>query len=135
MADDMFFYGNSGGGNFMESVIPIMFFIVFCLVIATFIKVAVSGISEWNRNNKQPIIPINATVVSKRLDVSYHHNTHNENMNTTTSSTTYYVTFEFENSERLELHVKGKDYGSMVEGDFGVLSFQGTRFISFKRKI
>lgn len=44
------------------------------------------------------------------------------------------MTFEFENNERLELKVPGKEYGLMVEGDTGTLSFQGTRFISFIRK-
>lgn len=134
MTDDMFLYGDAGGGSFMDTAFPIIFFIIFFIVIVTFIKVMVSGFSEWHSNNKQPIIPANATVVSKRLDVS-HYNNSNENHHSTSSSTTYYVTFEFENSERLELCVKGKDYGEMVERDFGILSFQGTRFISFKRKI
>lgn len=134
MSDDIIFYGDVGGSSFMDSAFPVIFFIVFFIIIVFFIKSIVCGILEWSNNNKQPIIPVNATVVSKRLNVS-HYNTNNENIHSTSSSTTYYVTFEFENSERLELCVKGKEYGDMVERDFGVLSFQGTRFIGFKRKI
>jgi hypothetical protein len=53
-------------------------------------------------------------------------------MHSTTSST-YYVTFEFETGDRIELHVPRSDYGMMIEQDQGLLTFQGTRFISFER--
>ena len=33
----------------------------------------------------------------------------------------------------MELSVAGKEYGQMVEGDVGELSFQGTRFLGFDR--
>ena len=45
----------------------------------------------------------------------------------------YFVTFEFESGDRLELPVDGSDYGVLVEGDTGRLSFQGTRYLGFQR--
>ena len=33
----------------------------------------------------------------------------------------------------MELGVNGHEYGMLVEGDFGRLTFQGTRYISFER--
>ena len=34
----------------------------------------------------------------------------------------------------MELIVKGEEYGMLVEQDLGLLSFQGTRYISFERQ-
>jgi hypothetical protein len=50
------------------------------------------------------------------------------------TSTTYYVTFQVESGDRMEFHVGGEEYGFLVEGDFGDLSFQGTRYLGFVRK-
>ena len=50
-----------------------------------------------------------------------------------TSSTTYYVTFEVRGGDRLEFSVDGSEYGQLVEGDRGELTFQGTRYIGFVR--
>ena len=53
---------------------------------------------------------------------------------TVISSTSYYVTFELENGGRMELSVKGSEYGMLVEGDTGALSYQGTRYLGFERR-
>ena len=52
----------------------------------------------------------------------------------TTHSTWYYVTFEVESGDRIELGVNGTEYGMLVEGDYGKLSFQGTRYLGFERQ-
>lgn len=111
-----------------------MFSIVFILVVGVFIFSIVKGISEWSHNNKQPIMPVNSIVSSKRVSVTHHNHNTGENMMHNSTSTSYYVTFEFENGERMELEISGREYGLIAEGDKGVLSFQGTRFISFERK-
>ena len=49
------------------------------------------------------------------------------------SSTTYYVTFELDSSDRVELRMKGAEYGMLIEQDRGRLTFQGTRYLGFKR--
>lgn len=113
--------------NIMQFLFPIFFLLIFVVIIFTLIK----GIKEWNYNNKQPIVPVTATIVSKRTSVSHRHGTENH---MSTTSTTYYVTFEYTNGQRQEFHVNGTEYGLLSEGDKGTLSFQGTRFIDFKRE-
>lgn len=119
----------------METVFPIMFAAVFALIFGTIIVNLVRGVSTWSKNNKSPRLTVDAVAVSKRESVSHrHHNSGVDNsVSYTTTSTTYYVTFQFESGDRLELHVQGDDYGMIVEGDRGRLSFQGTRFLGFER--
>ena len=110
----------------------IMFTIVFILVIGTFIVTAVKGIGQWNKNNNAPRLTVPATVVAKRTNVSHHHagaNNHHHHH----TSTSYYVTFQVESGDRMELHVAGREYGLLVEGDHGNLTFQGTRYLGFDR--
>ena len=122
-------FENMGFGMF-----GIMFFIVFALVIGMFIVVIVRGISEWNKNNHSPRLIVDATVVTKRTNVSHHHhaNAGNSGFHSSTS-TTYYVTFQVESGDRMEMHVSGNEFGMLVEGDRGKLSFQGTRYLGFER--
>jgi hypothetical protein len=47
----------------------------------------------------------------------------------------FMVTFEFESGDRSEFHVSGKEYGLLSEYDSGMFSFQGTRYLEFKRVI
>lgn len=114
-------------------LIGLMFPLVFVIVIGTFIFTAVKGLTEWNNNNNSPRLSVNVTVVSKRAEVSHHHHNHGNGMNHTTHSTTYYVTFQVESTDRMELRVSGSEYGMLVEGDYGVLTFQGTRYLGFER--
>ena len=126
------------GFDFGFTIFGIMFTIVFALVIGMFIFTIVKGIGQWNKNNNSPRVTVDATGVSKRMSVS-HHNHANAGDATgahgyhTTSSTSYYVNFQVESGDRMELHVSGSEYGMLVEGDFGKLSFQGTRYLGFTR--
>ena len=49
------------------------------------------------------------------------------------SRTYYYATFQVESGDRMELEVPDMEYGLLVEGDRGRLTFQGTRFQGFRR--
>ena len=51
-----------------------------------------------------------------------------------TTSTTYYATFQVQSGDRMELPVPATEYGLLIEGDEGDLTFQGTRFLSFDRR-
>ena len=50
-----------------------------------------------------------------------------------TTDSTYYVTFQVESGDRMELRVSGPEYGMLIEGDHGTLTFQGTRYLGFER--
>lgn len=113
----------------------IMFTLVFLLVAGVFVMTAVRGISQWNKNNHSPRLTVPATVVAKRTNVSHHHHGHTGGgVHHTTHSTTYYVTFQVESGDRMELHMTGQEFGLLVEGDRGMLSFQGTRYLGFERQ-
>lgn len=122
------------GFGFRFELFEVMFFLMFFLVFGIFIATAVKGISRWNKNNHSPRLTVPATVVTKRTNVSRHHHNHGTTgMHHTTHSTTYYVTFQVESGDRMELRVTGQEFGLLVEGDRGKLTFQGTRYLDFER--
>ena len=123
-------FGSSFGMGF--GTFEAMFGIMFVLVIGVFVVTFVRGIGQWNKNNNSPRLTVPATVVSKRANVSHHHSAGEHHHSHT--STSYYVTFEVESGDRMELHVPGTEYGLLVEGDTGNLSFQGTRYLGFERE-
>jgi hypothetical protein len=111
-----------------------IFFIIFALVIGMFVVTAVRGLLQWSHNNQSPRLTIDARIVTKRTSVSVHHHHHGNGAGVHHStSTTYYVTFEVASGDRMELKVKGNEYGMLAEGDHGQLSFQGTRYLDFVR--
>ena len=125
-------FGFSGFGTGF-SIFQIMFTLVFVLVIGMFIVIAVKGISQWNKNNHSPRLTVSATVVSRRTDVSHHRSKGANDHVHHHSSTWYYVTFEVDSGDRMEFSVTGQEYGMLIEGDKGNLSFQGTRYLGFER--
>lgn len=107
-----------------------MFYVVLFLSIAMFIFVFVRLISEWVRNNNSPRLSVDARIVDKRTSIHYHHaNGHHHR------SWSYHVTFEVQSGDRVELTVPRSEFGLLVVGDEGVLSFQGTRYLGFDRKM
>lgn len=106
-----------------------VFYILFFLVAAIIVVQLVRSLIGWQRNNHSPILSVPARIVSKRTEV-FHHHTQNGAGN---SSTKYYVTFEVESGDRMELSLSGKEYGMLAEGDLGKLTFQGTRYLEFER--
>lgn len=125
-------------GFFFSGGFEIIFFLMFFSVFGIFIFAVMKGIAQWNKNNHSPRLTVSATVVAKRTSVSNHHHTNAGDMTGahgyhTTTSTTYYVTFQVESGDRMELCVSGSEYGMLAEGDCGKLSFQGTRYLGFER--
>ncbi|MEG1448881.1 MAG: DUF2500 domain-containing protein [Oscillospiraceae bacterium] len=122
-----------GFTNIMFIIVPIFISIIFFIIISVFIFSAVKGAKTYKKNNASPVLTVEAKIVSKRADVT-HHTHHNENsMDYHSSSTDYFVTFEVESGDRLEFEVKSNEYGFLVEGDKGKLTFQGTRYKGFER--
>lgn len=116
--------------SFFTSVFPIIFGLMFFLVFGVFITVFVISIRRGMANRNAPRLTVPATVVSKRTQYTsgsragrVHHS----------GSTQYFVTFQVESGDRMELSVYGEQYGLLVEGDRGNLTFRGTLFLSFDR--
>ena len=118
------------GFGFFDSVFPVLFTVMFVLVLGVIIVTLVRNVSQWHKNNNSPRLTVQATVVSKRMEVTRHHDA---NSHMSHSSTWYYATFQVESGDRMELSIPDRDYGYLVEGDRGSLTFQGTRFLSFNR--
>ena len=116
--------------NYMFEIFPIIFLLMFSLVFGMVIFTFVRSIMQWNKNNHSPRLTVNAKVVAKR---AHETRRRRDSTNLHHTFTTYYVTFEVESGDRMELSVEGYQYGLLLEGDFGKLSFQGTRFLGFDR--
>ena len=115
----------------IHSIVSVMVPLIFIIVIVMFIVTAIKGIGQWNKNNHSPELTVPVTIVTKRTNVSHHRSAGEHHHHHT--STTYYVTFQVESGDRMEFHVPGHEFGMLVEGDTGNLTFQGTRYLSFER--
>jgi hypothetical protein len=101
---------------------------VFILIIGVFLFILVKGISTWMSNNAAEVRTDVCRVVAKRTRVS-------GGAGDSSASTSYYITFEFEDGQRMELSVRGSEYGMIAEGDTGEVTYQGTRYHQFQRSI
>ncbi|KAB2334463.1 DUF2500 domain-containing protein [Cytobacillus depressus] len=114
------------GGDFMFDFAPVFIGIIFVFIICLILFSIAKGVSQWNKNNHSPILNGNARVVTKRTAIrgGGEHRAYSD----------YFVTFEVGSGDRIEFEVKDTEYGMLVEGDTGELSFQGTRYLGFTRK-
>ena len=119
--------------GFGFGLFEIMFTLAFLLIFSTILVTVIRGIGQWNKNNHSPRLTVPATVVSKRTNVSHHHHHDAGHVGHHSTSTSYYVTFQVESGDRMELHMAGHEFGMLVEGDRGNLTFQGTRYLGFER--
>ena len=108
--------------SIMRIMVPVIFVLVFGIIIVTMVR----GVGEWNKNNQSPKLTVPVTVVAKRSDV-------HRGIETMHTFTSYYVTFQVESGDRMEFEVSDMEYGMLAEGDRGMLTFQGTRYLSFQR--
>lgn len=124
--------------GWFDLVFEYVFPILFLLFLALFVFTLISNLRQWNKNNHSPRLIVPAKVVAKRTDVSHSSHANAGDVSgahgySTSTSTSYYVTFQVESGDRMELEVGGSDYGMLAEGDTGRVSFQGTRYLGFER--
>lgn len=113
--------------SFMFNAVPVFVFIIFAVVIIGFIFTIGKGIQQHASNKAKPVETVPARIVTKRPHTW-------GGSGDSAAHTSYYVTFELENGERLELPVGGEFYGMNAEGDVGMLTHQGTYLLSFERE-
>ncbi len=104
----------------MEFLI-VIFFILFFAVIG-------KNIYQWFKNENSPRLTVPARIVDMRRQTHHHHHKHGHH-----HSHTYYVSFEVESGDRMELQVSRSEYGMLTVGERGKVSFQGTRYLGFER--
>ncbi|WP_136604849.1 DUF2500 domain-containing protein [Paenibacillus dokdonensis] len=123
-------YGVPNGFMGFISGVPLFFKLfgglIFTFVVVTFLVVIIKGLKTWTSNNNSEVVRRRCKVVDKRTEVW-------GGSGESSASTNYYITFEFEDNSRKELYVKDNQFGMIVVGDIGELTFQGSRFKEFSR--
>lgn len=109
-----------------------LFYVIFAIVVGVILFTIIKGIAQWGYNNRQPVLTVTARVTGKRENTTHRDNMVNDTM-MSSSSTSYYATFEVESGDRMELHISAREYGQLAENDYGRLTFQGTRYLGFVR--
>ena len=94
-----------------EFMFPIIFVMVFGMIIFQFM----TGIGTWHKNNQSPRLSVSATIVAKRENITHYSHANAGDLSGahgfhSTSSTSYYVTFQVESGDRMELQVSGREY-------------------------
>lgn len=115
---DEFGYSPDPMFGFMSIVGPIF----FLAILGVFVVVIFQGVRRWNHNNGSPVLTVPAKVVNMRHEARGDH-----------TRTWYYVTFEVESGDRMELELSGEEFGLLALHDIGRLTFQGTRYKGFDR--
>jgi hypothetical protein len=108
-----------------DVVIWVSVLVALAVLIAILLYPILRAAVQGTRNRRLPIVSMPARVVVKRTWTGgflFH-----------IVSTDYYVTFQLDSGERREFRVTGHAYGTLVEGDAGSLSVQGTRYLGFER--
>ena len=126
---------NNPMDNSMFTIFPVIFVIIFVTIFGLIIFSIVKGIGTWNYNNAQPKLTVSAKIVSKRENISTSMHNDADNFSHSSTSTTYFITFEVESKDRMEFCVNANEYGLLAEQDKGDLTFQGSRYLGFKRTI
>lgn len=112
---------------------PPLFSLMFLLVCGLVLYTMIRSIAYYIRNATSPVLTARAKVLSKRFEVARHAHRQGDHVYHSTS-TSYYATFELENGERIELVMNGKQYGLLLEGDRGLLTYQGEWYKDFERE-
>lgn len=120
-------------GWLMFDIFPIIFLLFFAMFAYVFISTIVRQAKQERKNDNSPRLTVDATVVSKRGNTTRHHHHGANGHHHHTYNNTYYATFQFESGDRIELQMAGHEFGLIIEGDKGKLTFQGTRFLGFER--
>lgn len=76
------------------------------------------------KNNKAPQITV-PVVLIKKIVRSYYDQT------TKSWDEDYFAKFEFDSGDQREFQISHSAYRHMNEGDYGMLTFKGTRYLAF----
>ena len=102
--------------------------------------VAIVGISiifivvHWIKNKRPPRIVVHSAISNKRIQMDNVYRLRNAAPGMRTHKLiTYYVTFDLETGEQIELRVSKLKYSELRKGCKGKLTFQGTRYIGFEK--
>lgn len=111
----------------------IVFFIMFLLSFlsfgAVFAFIIVYIVKQKSKDDRAPCLTVGAKVIDKRTVSHRHH--HPDRMSH--RHYYHYVTFELQDGQRTELRVARDEFDLLCVAEVGMLTLQGTRFISFDK--
>jgi hypothetical protein len=107
----------------MAEIISLIFPFIFYYAIYRFIKGAIGG-------GFTPKRTVDAMIVKKRLSCDRHH--HGVEVFTNHEQTNYFITFQLDRNNRIELQVKESQYDLLFDGERGKLTYRGKRLIRFR---
>ncbi|MCQ2417424.1 MAG: DUF2500 domain-containing protein [Oscillospiraceae bacterium] len=123
-----------GVADRISSVATYVIFAVMFLVIAAAVVLIIAAIKK-NIDAQAPKTlngkTIRAKVIYKRIIERLDPNAAYDRTHTYAPTRFYYVSFEGENTEMMELSVKSEVYNQLAEGDTGILTYQGTTFVDY----
>ncbi len=123
-------FGPSAGGFGFMGIFFILFFLAFFAILGLILYTVFRNISRERKNDKAPRLSVQARVLAKREELRRYGTQHNG----IRVHQLYFATFQVPSGDRMELQLENIDYGLIVEGDQGILHFQGTRFLGFDRQ-
>ena len=110
--------------SLLFSMLPLLLLLIIVVAVIVFIRLckpkaqrAAGAGASVPAAPPAPVQQQNAMVITKRSP----------------SGTEYFVGVELEGGERMELWVSGSQYGLLLEGDQGLLTWQGRRLVAFER--
>jgi hypothetical protein len=106
----------SPGANTLITVFTIVFIALLVLIVALVLYTAAKSVLRKRKGGNLPLLIVNARVASLRSE-----------------NGRQYVSFEFPNSQPVEFELSDKQSDALAQGDAGRLTFQGERFVSFKK--
>jgi len=114
-----------------------LFILVFVASIGLTAVMVVKYISLWHRNNRAPRLTVEAEVVAKE-ETHRRHISKDDPMTmfgrSGGAAICYYVTFRTNRGDRIEFLITGREYDGLAEGERGMLTYQGTRYLGFAQK-
>ena len=120
--------------NFGFIIFLLMFLLSALSFGAIFVFIIVYAVKQKEKNDNAPRVTLEARVVDKRTVSHSHHHSHHHHHHMSHRHYYHYVAFELADGQRTELSVNQSEFISLAVADEGMLTMQGTRFISFEKK-
>ena len=105
----------------MIIVFQILFFIILAIVI-------INGIRQYVKNENSPVISTKAQLINRKKDVS----TTMDANNVMHHNETFKLEFKLDTGSEVNFVVNIRIFYELEEFEWGILTFQGTRFLRFQ---
>ena len=107
----------------------ISFIVMFCIIIGLSLIIV---IRQWWKNRHSPLIVTQATVIDKRIEEHYIRSKRSAGIGYRTRKLLiYYITFNLEGGEHIEMRTNESVYSELQNGDYGKLTFKGSKYMGF----